>query len=421
MRIKPTPLLLLLLFLLLFTACQPAPVATAAPLRSPQPATPISEPASTSVVPATQAPPVPSPVPTQTPAASAQASATAAPNAYKGIVLARVWIYADQSGWATDLQQTKVFHTFDAGKTWRDVSPALGRGTTNLFFLDGKTGWISQNISESNSYIWHSTDGGVKWLRFSQANPGGILSFSNTLNGFVLITMDAGMSHQSVEIQQTADGGATWVTRWKHLPEEAEASLPSSGNKNHMMVLDPNNLLLTGTWPVPKSLYAFQSDNSGYSWNQVQCAGIPELGSSDMWDAQAPLASTSGSLVLPVRAFASVGVDKTFFCTSTDRGRTWVFASQLDAAVLHSFTSSGAGLSAGANTLYRTEDGAQTWQPLPFNPPAGQAIIDLVLADSQNAYLLTNSLQTGPYAPAFLYASRDGGQTWVLLTSEIVN
>lgn len=419
MRSKPLIVFMVIMLLLLGAACQPGNP-TQAPLRSPQAPTPLptypgsKEPAPTS--------PHIEPTIVQSTATAIAVPVHPTMDNKQGLAIARIWLFPDKNGWASDLMQTKVFHTRDGGKTWRDRSPAaLMRGQNHLFFLDGETAWISQNLSDSSSYIWHSTDGGAKWLRFTQTNPGGMLSFSNTLNGFMLISLQVAMNQESVEILQTADGGAIWTVRWRHLPDEIQASLPIDGTKENLLVLNENNILVTGTWPVPKSLYAYQSDNAAFSWKALECDGLPELGTGDMWTAQTPLRAGAGKLLLPVRAFASVGVDKTFFCESTDGGQSWTYLSELDATVLHSFTSTGVGLSAGANHIYRSEDGGKTWQELPFNLPSGQGIVSLSLADAEHAYLLLASLQSGPYAPAFLYASEDGGKTWVLVDAEIVS
>jgi hypothetical protein len=86
--------------------------------------------------------------------------------------------------------------TVDGGKTWTELSPpAIAE---NMFFLDGKTGWIATERG-----VWRTTDAGRTW------EPGSTLT---GINRMWFLTEKRGFAIGTPKLmKETKDGGATWT------------------------------------------------------------------------------------------------------------------------------------------------------------------------------------------------------------------
>lgn len=116
------------------------------------------------------------------------------------------------NGWA--ISGTNVLRTSDGGTTWYNVTPpgvnSLGF-SASTFYLDAKTAWVAVAGGDpTTGSLYHTTDGGLTWTTVSVPFGGGWIKFVDPTNGWDLVGLSAGMSHQAVAVFTTSDGGNTW-------------------------------------------------------------------------------------------------------------------------------------------------------------------------------------------------------------------
>src|SRR5512140_256484 len=114
------------------------------------------------------------------------------------------------TGWAVG--ETTVMRTVDAGTSWQDVTPP---GVTTVgysagyFFMDASNAWLDVPASDpTTGMLYHTTDGGHTWSSDSSPFGGGSFQFSDASNGWALVGLGAGMSHESVAVFRTTNGGS---------------------------------------------------------------------------------------------------------------------------------------------------------------------------------------------------------------------
>ena len=107
--------------------------------------------------------------------------------------------------------------------------------------------------------LYHTSDGGATWTSTTVPFGGGSLMFVDPMNGWELIGLSAGMSHQAVAIFRTSDGGATWSRIFIDDPSVAgySDSLPLVGDKNGIAALDATTRLGHRARSLPAISFTF--------------------------------------------------------------------------------------------------------------------------------------------------------------------
>jgi photosystem II stability/assembly factor-like uncharacterized protein len=169
-----------------------------------------------------------------------------------------------------------------------------------------------------------------------------------------------------VEIYQTSDGGATWLSVFHNNPTQpgASASLPLGGIKNGMTFLDTRAGWVTGSIPQDGIVYLYTTQDGGISWSR-QDLPLPAGFAANQYLPHAPVFfGKDGFLPLVVYMPDSTGF--TFYHTN-DGGQTWkgdpadiskVIKPGLPAFAdaMHAWSWDGGAI------LYSSQDGAQTWE-----------------------------------------------------------
>jgi photosystem II stability/assembly factor-like uncharacterized protein len=339
-------------------------------------------------------------------------------------VLARIDFQDENNGWGIAVNDGgHVLRTVDGGRTWLNASPP-GAGpigySTSLVVLDASHAWVLIPDTDFFSGTLHRTsDGGVTWSSNPVPFGGGFLQFLDANTGRALAERGAGGGSEAVELFQSSDGGATWVSVFHNDPSQAGSSdsLPPGGIKNGMTFLNADTGWVTGSIPQAGDVYLYESRDGGASWAQ-QALPLPAGYADYQYTSQAPVFFGKDGF-LPLMIHKADMTDFTFY-TSHDGGLTWsgdpgeagkvikpglaVFAD-----ALHGWCWDG-----GAK-LYQTLDGAQTWGTIPANLELSGRLaqVEFVPAPSGGftGWALTRADDAGQ---SQLFRSTDGS-TWLPL------
>jgi len=150
----------------------------------------------------------------------------------EAIRITTIHMISETSGWAIGHQESQhdhILRTFDGGGTWIDISPpeSLPKFIGSLlkataYFIDNDYAWVVYTQptmqSEKSAFIWYTSNGGIDWgasapLPLSRSEsffePEQFV-FMNLQQGWLLVHVDAGMSHDYSELFTTSDGGMHW-------------------------------------------------------------------------------------------------------------------------------------------------------------------------------------------------------------------
>lgn len=308
--------------------------------------------------------------------------------------ITRTEIFVGGKGWATNLNQTRIYNTVNFGEHWLDVTPegldSPGQsGTIFVAFPNGSLGWVCQSQIESPGMLYATSDGGRTWssnvLEFACGN----IAFSSYQEGMIVSDLGVGAGSHYVSIYITADGGATWTKTFEHDPSSPDNhGLPASGIKSYLALLGENIALVGGSRPMPGSLYLFRSVNGGSSWNQLSCEGLPNADSSEL-DPMDIIKIGTQNLIVPVRAYLENGQMGTHFCVSTNAGENFSYLSTLENIEFVDYGSLTSGLAYGNGKMLQTSDGGLTWQDVSSGLPSGLIPIWLNMINADIGFLTT--------------------------------
>jgi len=285
-------------------------------------------------------------------------------------VLIRVAFQDANDGWGiSSVGSGSILRTVDGGLTWLNVTPPglTGIGySTGFSVLDINHVWVLvPNPDFFTGTLYRTLDGGLTWTSYEAPFGGANLQFPDAITGFALADRGAGAGSQSVEMYQTSDAGASWLSVFNNDPNrpDSSTSLPLSGIKNGMTFLDTDTGWVTGTRPVEGEVYLFITHNGGVDWEQ-QTISLPAEYESYQFMPQAPIFFGIDGF-LPLMIYLSDSTAFTFYSTHNG-GTTWTgdptnVATMLPpghfafADALHGWFWD------GSTNLFVTIDGALTW------------------------------------------------------------
>jgi photosystem II stability/assembly factor-like uncharacterized protein len=338
--------------------------------------------------------------------------------------LARIDFQDENYGWGIAVNEAgSILRTIDGGMTWLDATPPeagpIGHSTI-LDVLNSDTAWVLIPGEDFFSGTLHRTrDGGVTWNSNPAPFGGGFLQFLDASTGRMLADRGAGAGSEAVEIFQTSDGGASWVSVFHNDPTRPDASesLPLAGIKNGMTFRDADTGWVPGSIPVDGEIYLYKTLDGGISWLQQELP-LPPGYAAYQYTPQAPVFFGDYGL-LPLMIHLPERTNFTIYSTQ-DGGLTWsgdpLGAGQVIqpgvpafADALHAWSWDG-----GSN-LYMSNDGARTWQaiPVPLDLNGRLAQLEFVpsAAGGFTGWALT---QVDDAGHSQLYRTRDGS-TWTAL------
>lgn len=358
------------------------------------------------------------------------------------VTLNRIHFWDSENGWGLgavpDDPFQRVLRTADAGDTWMDVTPVgavtdpLSTNTSALAaFLGPDRAWVIYSTAmptpAAGEYrAWYTSDGGKTW-QASQPLPlpetlefflPADMTFADANNGWALVHLGAGMSHDYVALYKTSDGGATWQLVVE--PSQAgviQNSLPMTCEKNGLVFQDDLKGWVTGGCNgVLPGIFLYETADGGITWTPVALPS-PRTAPGLLLDAQNVCRTSQPDInqalvSVEVTCQLASGTQQSWLYATNDGGENWSADSLPAASGSIDLVHGGpawmleASKEAGATrTLFRSDDSGNTWQPL-LSDLNWQG--DLNFVDGQNGFALVS---TGE-APRMIKTS-DGGQTWV--------
>jgi photosystem II stability/assembly factor-like uncharacterized protein len=308
-----------------------------------------------------------------------------------------------------------VLRTEDSGTTWLNTTPPGLSGigySTGLSVLDVNTAWVlAPNADYFTGTLYRTSDGGLAWTSFAVPFGGASLQFLDASTGRALADRGAGAGSQSVELFQTSNGGATWLSVFNNDPTrpDSSGSLPLVGDKNGMTFLDANTGWVTGAQPSGDFIYIYATRDGGTTWAH-QDLTMPAGYSGAMTSADLPVFFGTSDGVLPVLLFATNnGSD---FYVSHDGGQTWTATTPVAqggflavASAVEFFVWD------GSDPLNVSHDAGASWSTVTPNVNIKDNMVSMLFVNATTGWALTSDLSSH-YS---LYKTSDGGSTWNIL------
>jgi photosystem II stability/assembly factor-like uncharacterized protein len=357
-------------------------------------------------------------------------------SAGRPINISTIQMLDTQNGWGIGHQGESSDHilfTQDGGLTWVDRSPPESavpdaKQKAWAYFRDHLYVWVIYGPEAGtppleDPHIWFTNDGGQSWHPSQPLATAGAESFFipegfafiDETHGWLLVHVDAGMSHDYSYLYATENGGQTW----ERIADPYGSGLQSLHNTGigfadkHFGWVTKNNL------GVMAGAFFEQTTDGGFTWEQVFLPAPSELD----WFEELSLCQTSSptfpsfqtaSLIVKCRLSGDQTIDYnawslTFIYTSLDRGSTWEYAQLPSAVDSLLFLDTQTGWAFGRDT-YKTSDGGLSWVPIKSVNWDGQFNF---INEAQGWAVATNE------GDSALVTTLNGGQSWQIITPEM--
>ncbi|MDZ7369508.1 MAG: YCF48-related protein [candidate division KSB1 bacterium] len=297
-----------------------------------------------------------------------------------GIVFNDVHFIDPLEGWGIgnsrlEVIKWNIYHTTDGGATW-EVQLADTTTRYDIFFLDAKHGWATNNKLESDELLF-TNDGGKSWMQQAQGEfrPNDEIrgiTFLDLLKGWVV-----GFSRWGI---RTTDGGTTW--------------------KRDSTLVGVMQLFFADSlhgWGRQASRWVFRTSDGGEAWERIQVT-----------DAFGEVRSNHFFAFDSRRCFVALNVG---LYASADGGQNWTRHSSQELTSF-AFLDSMEAWGVVGNKLLHSIDGGRNWQNLTKNIlPEGVIYLSSVdFVDTQTGWA-TGVGRTQRNDGVILH-TRDGGVTW---------
>ncbi|MBC8503807.1 MAG: hypothetical protein H8D34_03055 [Chloroflexi bacterium] len=380
----------------------------------------------------TEAPP---PTPTLSPAQIPDGPALQALESGEAVIITMINMLDEQSGWGIGHQTLRgsdhILFTEDGGQTWQDRSPPEPSpedpGETKTawaYFADERFAWVIYTPKGGpppigDQYVWNTHDGGKSWEPSTALPTLGLeayfvpegFAFISEEQGWLLVHIDAGMSHDYSYLFSTNDGGATWL-RVSDPYGDGIQSLHNSG----IVFLDADfGWVSKDNLGVMAGAFFEQTLDGGSTWEDVFLPAPPEhdwFTEFSRCNASSPLFTGEGaaSLIVKCRLY---GDDASTFdvwsfsyiYTTQDLGETWqhtLLSSPVESLL---FLDEKEGWAFGRE-YYKTIDGGLTWAKVKTVNWDGQ----FSFVDPLNGWAVARNLEE-----IALVKTTNGGQTWQIV------
>ncbi|HMD88173.1 MAG TPA: hypothetical protein VKF38_03330, partial [Anaerolineaceae bacterium] len=290
--------------------------------------------------------------PTETITPTPTTTSTPNPISGKPITIKTIKMLDTLNGWAVGQiagnPGDSILFTRDGGITWTNVSPSQAFGPVGsakrnaiAFFLNANQAWViyadqSPQPGAGLDRIWRTTDGGQTWkpsqdialdssVQMDYFSPSQI-GFTDPQNGWLLVHLGAGMSHDYVAIFTSQDGGQSWLV----VVDPNLDNLNMVCDKNGVTFLNSSTAWAAGNCQgVAPLLYLYRSGDAGHSW---ELADIPSpSGTTNLFQQDTEACGATPPVFLDdqngnfvVQCYAAQKNQTSQWLYSTrDRGQNW--------------------------------------------------------------------------------------------------
>ena len=323
---------LLVLAVLLFSACSALPAAPGRPTPAPLPVPETSTSGPTATSAATEPASAVTLEPAQTPLPTLQPG--------QPVALTSLDMVDAAIGWGIE-SAGHILRTRDGGLTWQNVTPPQGASNGAGFFaLDARTAWAkSCDDGTGLCSLLRTTDGGKTWqVHVTQLPPElsyAFMTFENLDYGLAK-TYDVGAGQADISVYKTSDGGATWkqivLTNQPGNPDSVPGAIHICNICGDVFYYSPRGLVtVSGDLASDPggAVHLSISTDLGKTWHD-QALPLPARKFADGSVAPIqPVFFNDGYGVLPFRIvkrtpdYSTLVYDVTAVYTTHDDGRTW--------------------------------------------------------------------------------------------------
>ncbi len=286
------------------------------------------------------------------------------------ITIHEIHMINSQFGWALTQDAEGIDHilrTTNGGYSWRDITPpqpidpSLTHFGADVSFIDPDTGWA---IYYGSDLVWSTENGGITW----QVNQLDFRSYMESMlvsldpnHVWVFQFTEGGMQHVYTALARSQDRGQTWSTL---LDPYTDASIQAFDKTGAAFVNSEYGWVTRDFRGVAVYLYLDITNDGGSTWQNLEMPAPPS--DSDAFSTCAcglydpALVNTAvGSVRLSCTCYLEdVKLEKNYLYRTIDGAATWDIQS-MPGGDLHFI--SGQTYYATGREIYRTSDGGNNW------------------------------------------------------------
>jgi len=271
-----------------------------------------------------------------------------------------------------------LYSTLDGGSSWTHLGEGITETLYDLEFVNEKKGWVVGN----NGTILHTTNGGDNWER--QDVPVGIdslrlysLSFLDSENGWIIAEK---------HILNTTNGGQNWNIQFS-----AEFD---RGELYDIQFIDETCGFAVGyeydSWVYPHPGVIYKTTNLGLEWNKIESNNFSVAYTLSFVDSLTGWTGGSGMVQI-----------------TTDGGKNWSTENIVSVVFDLQFNDHNHGWfsSADHSDFYRTTNGGETWEFVPWENRENRSLSCFSFHNNQNGIAST-------YMSNRIMTTVDAGSNW---------
>jgi photosystem II stability/assembly factor-like uncharacterized protein len=320
-----------------------------------------------------------------------------------------LWAGDAQSAFA--LVRTRLLKTTDGGTTWTAVSFGIRDFTpVQMFFSDGKTGWVAGvNGKKNRLSILCTSNGGKSWSRRFQKNmdegaAGCVgIDFLNAKEGWFL-TSD--LDTWNGELYHTEDGGLRW-----NKAGEIRCNRPTAAGLDFVDSRTGWIPLSVGAGPIDGGLSVTRDGGKTF-----RIAGENDTSG----DGETRKITSAREIMFRDKTLGwAVGEDLNrgdCLLQTSDGGETWeqIYPGPEPTSYVsfrNADTGYGLGKLSDPNALLKTADGGQSWKTL-YSFTGQYRAYGVSFTDEANGYVLAAPKPISDLPSLVVLHTADGGKTW---------